>query len=267
VIHIIVATYSEARPVILFYKLKRVITINEFHIFENQKLNISLTISGIGNIMSGAATSFTYCEYQKVKNHIWINFGLAGTKKEKIGEIFLVNKVSDFDKKKKVYFPMFAQDFQLKKKECISYHKKNDIYNFSLSDMESYGFFSVADKFASREFIFLVKIISDNEIESIDFFSKKDVFELINQNMLKLAKLIIDIQQTFLSINNHQLKVLTFLVDLKKKFRLSFNQELKIKKLLYICFSKNKLSSHYETILHCNDINDVIYEIERRIKN
>ena len=85
--------------------------------------------------------------------------------------------------------------------------------------------------------------------------------------MAKLAKLIIDIQQTFLSIDNRQLKVLTFLVDLKKKFRLSFNQELKIKKLLYICFSKKNSSSIYETILHCNDINDVIYEIEKGIKS
>ena len=189
-IHIIVATYSEARPVILFYKLKRLVRINEFHIFENQKLNISLTISGIGNIMSGAATSYTYCEYKKIKNHIWINFGLAGTKKEKIGKIFLVNKVSNCDEKKKVYYPMFAKDFNLKKKACISYQKKNDIYNFSLSDMESYGFFSVADKFSSREFIFLVKIISDNEIKSIDFFSKKNVFELINQKEIIYFALI-----------------------------------------------------------------------------
>ena len=266
-IHIIVATYSEAKPLILFYKLKRIIRINEFHIFENQKLNISLTISGVGNIMSGAATSFTYCEYKKVKNHIWINFGIAGIKKEKIGEIFLVNKVSDCDEKKKVYFPIFAKDFKLKKKECISYQKKNDTYNFSLSDMESYGFYSVADKFSSREFIFLVKIVSDNDIESIDFFSRKDVFELVNQNMGKLTKLITDIQQAFLSINNHQLKVLSCLEELKKKFSFSFNQELKIKKMLYISFSKNKSLSIYETILHSNNINDVIYEIEKRIQN
>ena len=113
----------------------------------------------------------------------------------------------------------------------------------------------------------MIKIISDNEIKSIDFFSKQDVFELINQNIGKLAKLIIDIQQTFLSIEDHQLKVLTFLVDIKKKFRLSFNQELKIKKLLYIFFSKNKSLSIYETILHCNNIDEVIYEIDKRIQN
>ena len=151
--------------------------------------------------------------------------------------------------------------------KIISYQKKNDIYNFSLSDMESYGFFSVADKFSSREFIFLVKIISDNEIKSIDFFSKKNVFELINQNMGKLAKLIIDIQQTFLNINNHQLKVLSYLIELKKKFRLSYNQELNIKKLLYISFSKNASLSIDKTMLHCNDLDDFIYEIKKRIQN
>ena len=85
--------------------------------------------------------------------------------------------------------------------------------------------------------------------------------------MGKLAKLIIDIQQTFLNINNHQPKVLSYLIELKKKFRLSYNQELKIKKLLYISFSKNASLSIDETMLHCNDLDDFIYEIKKRIQN
>ncbi len=266
-INLIVATYFEAKPIILFYNLKRKIRIQEFHIYENPKLNISLTISGIGNIMSGAATSFTYCKYNKIKNNIWINFGLAGTKDEKIGEFFLVNKVSDFDKKKKSFFPIFAKDFRFKKKECISYHNKNENYNLALSDMESYGFFSVAERFSSREFIFLIKIVSDNQIESIDFFSREKVFRLINRNMENVAKFISNIEETLSNINNHQLNVLLHLNQLQKKFNFSYYQELRVKKLLNIFFSQKKIFEFENTILECNSINDVICRLEKEIED
>jgi len=78
VIHFIVATNFEARPLIDFFKLKKKIHIEEFQIFNNEE--ISLTVSGIGKIFSALAVAHTYFQFGKKKNQIWINFGLAGHK-------------------------------------------------------------------------------------------------------------------------------------------------------------------------------------------
>ena len=43
----------------------------------------------------------TFYEFEQQKNNIWINFGIAGHKKEKIGNIFLVDKIVDNETKKK----------------------------------------------------------------------------------------------------------------------------------------------------------------------
>ena len=76
-IHIIVATISEARPFIVFYKLKKKSRIKEFDIYENSKKNLSLTISGIGKLSAAIATCYTFVEYEKKRNQIWLNFGIT----------------------------------------------------------------------------------------------------------------------------------------------------------------------------------------------
>ena len=84
-IHFIVATNSEARPIINFYNLKKKKTIANFVIYKNN--SISLTISGIGKINTSMGITHTFHEFNQQKNNIWINLGIAGHKKEKL-EIF-----------------------------------------------------------------------------------------------------------------------------------------------------------------------------------
>ena len=86
----------------------------------------------------------------------------------------------------------------------------------------------------------MIKIVSDNQIESIDFFSREKVFRLINRNMENVAKFISNIEETLSNINNHQLNVLLHLNQLQKKFNFSYYQELRVKKLLNIFFFTKK---------------------------
>ena len=79
-IHFIVATSSEARPIIDFYRLKKK-EVSNFVIYNNDA--ISLTISGIGKINAAMSITHTFHEFNQQKNNVWINLGLAGHKIKK----------------------------------------------------------------------------------------------------------------------------------------------------------------------------------------
>ena len=42
----------------------------------------------------------TFYEFNQQRNNIWINIGIAGHKTKKIGNILLVNKVTDIETKR-----------------------------------------------------------------------------------------------------------------------------------------------------------------------
>ena len=100
-IHLIVATNSEARPLIDLFKLKKKKLKKNF-IYENQ--SISLTITGIGKVNSAIGVTQTYFFYNQKSDNIWINIGLAGHKNLKVGDICSVSKISDNEIDKK-FFP------------------------------------------------------------------------------------------------------------------------------------------------------------------
>ena len=236
-LHIIVATNSEAKPLINFYKLKKIIRISEFEIFENKKIDISLTISGIGKISSALATCFTFFIFGQKKNNLWLNFGMAGNKQLNIGEIALVSKVTDYCDKKKKFFPFFLKEFEIRRKECITYDKPNMRYNSYLSDMESIGFFFSANKFSTKEYIFSLKIISDNENDSIDFKSKKIVSDLILKKIYEINDFIKELKNIkTISLNESYLN--DCLERFTKKYTFTFSQEIKLKKLLKVYLSR-----------------------------
>ena len=78
---------------------------------------------------SNAAMSITHTfyEFNQQKNNVWINFGLAGNKDKKIGDIFLVDKIIDNETKEKNY-PVIIDDFKIEQKACITYNKENFKY-------------------------------------------------------------------------------------------------------------------------------------------
>ncbi len=263
-IHIIVATISEARPFIVFYKLKKKSRIKEFDIYENSKKNLSLTISGIGKLSAAIATCYTFVEYEKKRNQIWLNFGLAGTKDLKIGELAIVNKVEDASSKYKFY-PYFFRDLELNRVQCTTYEKPNFNYDKNLSDMEASGFFSSANKFTSKELIFSLKIISDNSKEKLDFKNKEEVFSLIYKKITqidKFIKQILEIEKE--DFFNYKLE--NQIREITSKYRFSFSQEIKLKKILHLCNLNNK---HIVDLIKKDfkDSNHVLKKLENYIEN
>ena len=166
---------SEAKAFIDYYSLKKKKTSN-FSLYYNDL--ISLTICGIGKINAAMSIVQTFYEFKQQKNNIWINFGVAGHKKEKIGSIFLVDKVIDNETKKKRY-PFILDNCKINQNSCITYNEPNFNYTNNLSDMEASGFFFGCEKYSSKEFIHSIKIISDNEKKKINFFNKDEVKNMV----------------------------------------------------------------------------------------
>lgn len=171
-IHIIVATFSEANFFIDYLNLKKINSVKEFPTFFND--SFSLTVSGIGKINSSISVCHTFYEFGKIKNNCWLNIGLSGHIKKKIGDLFLVNKICDNHSQKK-FFPYSPETEAIKSLDCITYDKPNFNYNDSLSDMELSGFFLAANKYSYKELIHSLKIISDNKLQSIDFKDKNKI--------------------------------------------------------------------------------------------
>ena len=232
-IHFIVATNSEARPIVNFYNLKKKKTIANFVIYKNN--SISLTVSGIGKINTSMGITHTFHEFNQQKNNIWINLGIAGHKKEKIGNIFLIDKITD-DETKKTIYPFIFDNCKIKQKSCITYNMANFNYTNDLSDMEVSGFFFACEKYSTKELIHSLKIISDNEKEKINFSDKEIINCLILKKINKIdlfAKRIYNIWSNhFEKKKNIEKEINNILVS----FDLTFSEKEELKKWLKIFF-------------------------------
>ncbi len=62
-IHLIVATTSEAKPLIDYFLLKKKTTIHGYNFYQNEI--ISLTISGVGKINASISVAHTFFKFNK----------------------------------------------------------------------------------------------------------------------------------------------------------------------------------------------------------
>ena len=208
-IHIVTATYTEAKCIIQYYKLKKLIFIREFQIFYNKKACISLTISGIGKVRTAPAVSYTFCVFDKKKNDSWINIGIAGHEDEEIGEIFLVKKIIDHSTKKN-WFPAITFNSDFNQKECKTFEKPNFSYSKILHDMELSAFYEICSRFSSNELIHSLKIVSDNKFKKD--FNTDNLLYLFKKNILSINQLCCEMKKIlsdFNLINNFNPKVKT----------------------------------------------------------
>ena len=239
-IHFIVATTSEARPLIDFFRLRKKESISNFIFFFND--NISLTISGIGKINAAMSVAHTYYEFNKIKNNVWINFGIAGHINHKIGEIFLINKIVDKETNFN-YFPYIIKNCSLDQNSCMTYSKENFIYTDNLSDMEASGFFMGAEKYSTKELIHVIKIISDNKDEKIDFSNKKKVYEIIKPNVKLISLYKDDILKIWKKFYFSKITIDKKVKKALENKKLSFYQKKEFSKVLEIYFHNSEKNS------------------------
>ena len=206
---IVCAYLKEAKPLIKYFNLKK--SNDKFQIYENEK--ISLIISDRGAINSAIAT--TYLLSTRNLSNI-INFGIAGSSKYRIGEIFLVNKINDN------LFPDILISHPFRESEIKCFDKVVTEGNYKLVDMESEGFFKASIKFLKAHQIHLIKIVSDNLVcfrPSDDFMN-----ELITPHLEKIEEFIKKV-----SSSKFQVPSLEIVEELAKKYDLSYSQKVQLK--------------------------------------
>jgi nucleoside phosphorylase len=177
-IHIFTALYSEAKPLIEFYNLKRDFEVTHFQHFKSEKLTLSIT--GVGGIKASTILSYFLGSKKDEENSFCLLIGVCGTKNRKyeIGEIFLINKAIQHSTKK-CFYPDILFPHSLKENSIESFENVVDstieVIEENLVDMEAAFFLEAAQLFLSPHRTQVLKIVSDYlEIKNItkEFISK-----------------------------------------------------------------------------------------------
>ena len=240
--------------------LKKINPTSGFDFFYND--NYSLTITGLGKINSALGVTHTFYKFKSFSNNIWINIGLAGHKKEKIGTLVLVDKICDHETQKSMY-PFFVRDYKIKKLNCTCYAKPNFDYDNSLSDMESSGFFFSANKYSTKEVIHSLKIISDNMYDKIDFNDTETVEKIFEKNFDQILDFVNDIKFLWERKFEKQNKIKIMIEKELKNFKYTFSEGVQLRNLLKIYYNSN----YSKKIIEPNKTTkDNIYKIKKILK-
>ena len=235
-IHFIVATSFESKLIIKKLKLKKIKPSSGFDFFYND--NFSMTITGLGKINSALGVAHTFFKFKSLSNNIWINIGLAGHEKEKIGTLVLVDKIYDYETQRSIY-PFFVKNYKIKKLNCTCYSKPNFNYTNSLSDMESSGFFFSANKYSTKEIIHSLKIVSDNKFEKIDFNDTKGIERIFEKNFDQILYFVNDIEDLWERKFQKQNKIKIKIEKEIENLKYSFSEGMQLRNLLNIYYNSN----------------------------
>ena len=202
-VYIYVALPCEAKPLIEFFKLKKQMTVKPFAVYLNK--DICLTVTGLGKSAMAAGVAYTQALFGSIKSSFLINLGVAGHHHFALGDLFLITKITDVDSQRSYYpssifsLPCLNASIQTVSKPVLVYD------SIALCDMEASAFYETAVRFVSSEFVFCLKVISDNQLSRIEAIEAKRVsiwiakYLSVIEELLNLAK-----QQsrlTILSVN------------------------------------------------------------------
>jgi len=204
-VNILTALNCEAKAVIDFYKLKKVRNRPfDYYtgIYHNKKTDvrcaIHVLVSGLGARNMATACGWL-AGYLDQTCSAWLNLGTAGHKQLEVSTVVRVHRAIDMQTGDSYYPTMTAKWSGVNSALFTFDNACTDYPEDVLVDMEGAAFFNVASKFSSSELVQSLKVVSDNESESIERLNAKLLSELIQQNIQSLdifisALLILQIQ-------------------------------------------------------------------------
>lgn len=235
-IYITTAFYTEGKPLIEYFKLKKLNDPSKFQIFN--KDDIFLIISGEGNINSAIATTYLLTKYGWQREDIALNIGICGAKNVNLakGDLILCNKIINHNSKR-AFYPDILISHNMKEAslESFDFPIRKDYekeIEGDIVDMEGAGFFESASSFLSPHNIHCIKIVYD--LLDFDKINPKEVQEIILKNIPEMENFI----NSLLALNNMHLKnredeeVKKILEKLKENLHLTKSMEIELKKLL-----------------------------------
>ena len=261
----VIALKEEAQVILNHYKLKPVNEKTIYPIYKNEEESHWLIICGIGQNNAAASTAYLYAYSNASKYTSWINIGIAGAGKGNYGDLYLVDKISTYQKKTSSY-PSTPPKATLPKMHLFTSNiPLSDYSTYELIDMEGSAFFYIASKLTSKEFICLMKVISDGPKIDIKEITKSKVSNLIKVNLFK----IIDVVSYYERLSEEEFQIIDkpkSFNEIKSKWHFSATQTYKLENLLrrieIFCNKKDVLN----TIKNCETSNSVINVLNSKIK-
>ncbi len=262
----VIALKEEAQVILDHYKLKLVNEKTIYPIYKNTQGTHWLIISGIGRNNAAASTAYLYAYSNASKYTSWINIGIAGAGKGNYGDLYLVDKISNYNKKKSTYPSTLPKTILPKMHLFTSDIPISDYSNYELIDMEGSAFFDIASKLTSKEFICLMKVISDGPKNDIKEITKSKISNLIKVNLFN----IIDVVSYYERLSEEEFQIIDkpkLFNEIKSKWHFSTTQSFKLEILLrrieIFCNTKDIK----KIIKNCETSNSVIYVLNSKIKN
>ena len=177
----VVALRAEAKEIIDKYKLYSFDHKGPFPIYRSKNQDIWLTISGVGQVNSAAASMYLYQISTKLQSSVWINIGIAGFEKN-YGEVFRIDKIIS-NNNKKTFYPSRVTKNNFSNATLMTVDKPGINYSDKyMIDMEGAAFFQTISKVSSHELILIIKIVSDNSRNKLETINTANIHNLFKEN-------------------------------------------------------------------------------------
>ncbi len=266
----VVALKEEAQIILEHFKLKAVNEKTIYPIYKNEQETHWLIISGIGRSNAAASTAYLYSFSKASKYTSWVNIGIAGSDKGNYGELYLVDKISTYQGKKSTYPSTMPKTHLPKMHLFTSDIPISDYSTFELIDMEGSAFFDIASKLTSKEFICLMKVISDGPENDFKEITKSKISNLIKENLLK----IIDVISYYERLSEEEFQITKkpeLFYAIKSKWHFTATQSFKLESLLRrieVYCNNRDLEKKIKSCKTSHSVIDVLNsKIKKNIKN
>ena len=188
--HIFCALPCEAEPLIQHFKLTELKQFELFRIYQSKDKQISLTITGVGKINAASAICYHHACINTHPADGWLNIGVAGHKNIPVGEVRLINKITDHQNGA-CWYPQILFDSAVGSEALITLNKPSENYQDSLFDMEASAFYQMAMRLGTAELIHSLKVISDNADQSTSTVNAANVKKMIAAQTTTINTLIL----------------------------------------------------------------------------
>lgn len=183
------ATASEAKPFKRAFGLSRHHQTRSFSVYSNSLNTIHLIESGIGVANTACAISTLFHMTGMQTHACCLNIGIAGGLHH-IGSPFQIHKIHDRATNKR-HYPALRPEIKIPSMSIETHYAVCNTYpSHSLVDMESSGFYIAASRFVPNEQTGLLKIVSDNDAQSLKDITKNTVQELIESQMPRIKQYV-----------------------------------------------------------------------------
>ena len=263
-VRLVIAFKEEAKVILDYYEMALIDKKTLYPIYKNIQETHWLILSGIGRHNSAAATSYLYTISKASKWTSWINIGIAGSGKGDYGNIYLVDKI--FNQNSNITYPATMPKSNLPKMSLLTTDIPiTDYSSKELIDMEGSAFFDIASKLTSKEFICIMKIISDGPENNIKQLTKLRIIELLKLNLTKIAQVVSYYEN--LSENENQIKAkpdIFFKISSNWHFSVTQSSQLEnlLRRLKVFC-DNNEIM---DLIKQCKSSSSVINSLNNKIK-